>query len=128
MPKVYIDVEGVTFDGKDAAVGDVIEVSDMGAKALIEEGKARPAGADGKPKDVDDEDTTAAGPTNPEANPQAAAEAEVEKQRQALDSQYKLDELKEAAKAAGVDFAFNATKAQVIDAIMEQGKATLLIK
>ncbi|MEK4879330.1 hypothetical protein [Paenibacillus sp. FSL R5-0908] len=70
----------------------------------------------------------------PEADPDAAAAAEVEKQRKALNDQYNLEGggtkpgLKEAALAAGVEFGFDAKKDTIIDAILAQGKAALLIR
>lgn len=133
MKKVYIDVEGVSSEGADIKPGTVIEVSELSYKALLREGKGRKVGADGEPvgeagaASSDDEDET---PTAPAAGNDAA---EVEKQRKAINDQYNLDtggskpSLREAALAAGVEFAFDATKEKLIEAVLAQGKAGQLI-
>ena len=46
----------------------------------------------------------------------------------ALDKAYKADELKTAAKAAGVEFADDANKGAVIAAVIEAGKYADLVK
>lgn len=52
----------------------------------------------------------------------------VAKTKKALDAQYKRDELYEAAKAANVEIAFDAKKAEIVDAVVAQGKAEVLLK
>ncbi|MCM3789429.1 hypothetical protein M3221_13570 [Domibacillus indicus] len=88
----------ITYNGEEIAKGEVIELPEKSAKSLIKEQTAREV----RPAD---EDVV----------------------RQALDEKYSdLADLKKAAEAAGVEFAANATKAKVIDAIIEQGKVDAL--
>lgn len=130
--KVHIDVEGVTLKGEDQKVGAVVELGDASAQALISEGKARPVNAEGKP--VDQEEPRDQLPSDDEVAAKAAADLELTKK--ALDDQYNLEEggangkpgLKVAAQAAGVDFPFDVKKADLIDRIVAQGKASDLIK
>lgn len=130
MPRIFIDAAGVSFQGSDVKPGTVIELGELSYNALLNERKGR---------QVDDQDKPVGeigeAPVNvPEADPDAAAAAEVEKQRKALNDQYNLEGggtkpgLKEAALAAGVEFGFDAKKDTIIDAILAQGKAALLIR
>jgi hypothetical protein len=50
------------------------------------------------------------------------------KAAKALDDKYKRDELATAAKDAGVEFPYDAKKAEIIEAVMTAGKAETLLK
>lgn len=114
MPKVTIIGPGVSLGGQDVPVGDVIEVSEKSAAALIASGHAEGDLA------VADPNTGGQGGSN--------EPTEAEKQAEALDGQYKRDELYAAAKEAGVDIAFDAKKAEIVAAVIAQGFAAALIK
>jgi hypothetical protein len=132
MSKIHIDVEGVTFGGEDVKIGTVVEVSEMGFKALVSEGKGRPVDENDQPVDL--AEASAELPSDDEVAAKAAGNLELTKK--ALADQYNLEEggvngkpgLKEAALAAGVDFPFDAKKGDLIDLIVAQGKAAELIK
>ncbi|WP_336786566.1 hypothetical protein [Paenibacillus sp. MMO-177] len=115
MPKIKIIAAGVTLGGQDIAVGDEIEVSERSAASLIESGHAEGG---------------AVADANPDAGGQGGGNepTEAELQAKALDSQYKRDELYEAAKEAGVDISFDAKKGEIIAAVIAQGFAAALIK
>lgn len=115
MPKIKIIAAGVTLGGQDVAVGGEIEVSEHSAASLIESGHAE----GGEAADA-----------NPDAGGQGGGNEPTEevKQAEALDSQYKRDELYTAAKEAGVDIAFDAKKGEIIGAVIAQGFAAALIK
>lgn len=81
-------------------VGHELEIDEANGKSLIDDGYA--------------EDITPVGP--PAGDPSADDMAK------ALDKKYKADALKEAATAAGVEFAADATKAEVIAAVIAAGK------
>lgn len=96
-------IEQVTFNGAHVEAGEEIELSEISAQALIAEGKAEALEPEA-PKTPDDS------PADDKA---------------ALDKKYtsKIPELKEHAKAADVEFKHDATKAEIIDAVIEAGKA-----
>lgn len=118
-------LSGIMLEGESLAVGRVVKIAEIGeqnAVALAKEGAAAYCDADGT------EDTTPA-PAAGGGRTEEELLAEVqEKQRKALDTQYKADDLKGAAKLAGVDFAFDVSKKALIAAILAQGKADQLIK
>lgn len=116
MPKVKIIKLGVGFGGQDVPVGDVIELSEKSAAALIAEGVA-------ESEDGEEE-------TNPDDGKQGDGNeiTEEEKQTAALDAQYKRDDLYADAKKVGVDIPFDAKKGEIIAAVIAQGFATALIK
>lgn len=93
-------LDQVTFEGAHVEAGEEIELSDFSAKALVAEGKA-------------------------EALEQQAPQTPPAGDKDALDKKYtgKIPELKEHAKAADVEFKHDATKAEIIDAIIEAEKA-----
>ena len=106
----------VTLESSEVPAGEIIDVSELSAGALIEEGAAE----------------ATEGPTGsePPAGDQTTGETEeqaAEKLRAALDSKYKRDELADAAKEAGVEFAFDAKKAEIVSAVMAAGKAEALL-
>jgi hypothetical protein len=56
------------------------------------------------------------------------SQEEFKELREALDAEYNAEELKRAAKAVGVDLNGASTKAEVIAAIINQGKADELLE
>ncbi|TVX92217.1 hypothetical protein [Paenibacillus agilis] len=121
MYKIIIQVEGVTKDGADVAVGEVITLGDHKSfLALINEGKGYAVNEAGDPVDPVLASSGAEAP--------GTAEDDVELTKKALDDQYKLEELKAEAKLAEVDFPYDVKKGVLIDMIMAQGKAAALLK
>ncbi|WP_138751117.1 hypothetical protein [Paenibacillus sinopodophylli] len=107
-----IIAQGVSFAGVEVAVGTELELSEISAASLIESGHAE------------------GGEEVKTFNPNAGANdpTEEEKQTEALNAQYKRDELYAAAKEVGVDLAYDATKPVIIAAVIAQGFAAALIK
>jgi hypothetical protein len=114
----------ITLEASEIAAGEVVELTELSAQALIKEGKAVKATPDGETADALKQLQEGGQPNQEPVDP----DAELEKVRKALDDQYKADELKAAAKEAGVDFAYDVTKTNLIAAIIEQGKAEALLK
>lgn len=96
--KVTILKQGVTDHNSLLEVGAVIEIDDRNGASLIAGGYAEAVEGD--------ED----------------AEPTAEEMAKALDKKYNADELKAAATAAGVTYADNAKKGEVVAAIIEAGK------
>lgn len=117
--EVEIIQRGATYEGVELAIGDRVEIYESSALSVVAEGFAVIVGAPvAAVEEVELEDP----------------EITVEKLRSALDGQYTLDgsaskpSLKDAALKAGVDFAFDAKKADIVAAIIEQGKAEELTR
>lgn len=118
-------IEAVTVESGEVAAGEYIELSEKSAKALIAEGRA----------ELDEEQIEADSITEKQKAAEEEAKAiaekkaveELAKTRKALDSKYKVEELAAAAKEAGVEFAFDAKKADIIEAIIAAGKAEALL-
>lgn len=87
---------------------------------VVDDAQPTGAPADATGKKGDETPAAAGGPGNPTD--------ETAKQAAALDSQYNKENLIAAAKEAGVDFAYNAKKAEIIAAVIDQGKVIALIK
>lgn len=123
----------VSSAGRTVAPGNVLDLPERSAKALVAEGRATllleqkseiDANAPSKPQDTPnvqvDTKTPTAGESATEGKPDTVAKA--------LGNQYKRDELAKAAKAVGVEFHYDAVKAEIIDAVIAQGKADVLLK
>lgn len=115
---------GITLEYGDVQAGEVVELPELSAKALINEGKAEEVTPDENTADA----LKKREGQEPQEPPLPDPAEEVEKIRKALDDQYKLEDLKPAAQEAGVDFAYDVTKKSLIAAIIEQGKAQALLK
>lgn len=110
--------EPVTFSGAIVEAEEVIELTELSGKALVAEGKAIEVTPDDETlKELQD----ATGEPGQEPDDEALL-------IKALDDQYKKPELVEAAKAAGVEFPYDATKEAIIKAAIEQEKAEALLK
>lgn len=111
-------ISPVTFEGSEVQPGEFIEVSDLSAKALIAEGRAA----------VDEEALNEEEKAAYEAQEAAAAkEAEAAKVKKALNDKFTRDDLAAAAKEAAVEFAYDAKKADIVDAVIAAGKAEALL-
>lgn len=115
----------VTVESGELEAGEYIEVSEKSAKALIAEGRAI----------IDEEQIEADRILEKQKAAEEEAKALAEQQavealvktRKALDSKYKVEELATAAKEAGVEFAFDAKKADIIEAVIAAEKADDLL-
>lgn len=114
--------------------GEVLTLNSAIEEQLITEGSAEEVAGEAQANVVADPNTSIQdGKTNDNGEPtaeerEATAAAAIEKIKKALDNQYKKDELAEAAKVIGVEFAFDATKGAIIEAAVAQGKAEALLK
>jgi hypothetical protein len=116
----YLLKESVTSNGAHIEAGEVMELTEKSGNALVEEGKAEAVEPEGEPVNP---------PSDDEGGEDNGQEPDDEaKVAKALDDQYKRDELAKAAKEAGVEFAYDAKKGDILNAVMEQGKADLLLK
>lgn len=116
-------LEPCTFQGGLVEEKEVLEIPARSAAALVSEGKASfcDENGDAVKNSVGEElPTDEEVKENEEADEKATAKA--------LDAQYKRDELAEAAKKIDVEFAYDAKKAAIIKAIIDQGKAEALLK
>lgn len=121
MEKFVKTLTRTTHKGERLPVGSVISLDEKNADSLVRGRFAAYCDENGEP-------IKAAAPTTGDKAPAPGTITDEAKVKKALDSQYKADELKDAAKLAGVEFAFDATKPVVIDAIVAQGKAAALLK
>lgn len=124
---------GVVYKGKRVEIGDVIELPPTSADALVDEDKAeyvesQPAGGHTERKTPTDLPNTPTNTQNAHGGNQTVQGLDAQATADALDKQYTLPELKEAAKTADVDFRYDDNKPQVIQAIIDQGKAPQLLK
>lgn len=123
-------LESVTWNYTNVEPGEVVDLPEKSAKALIEEGKAE-AAEEQPPADPNagsatgGEDTT---PEQPTAGDGDVVDPEEERAKltTALDK-LKRDELADKAKELGIEFKYDAKKGDVIDAVIDAGKAALFI-
>lgn len=119
----------VTLRGKDVPPGEVIEVDDRSGAALIAEGAGEEATPTvGTQNALDAGGNTGGNTGGNQDDEEAAKAAELERIRAAIDGQYKRDELADAAKEAGVDFAYDAKKGDIIQAVIDQDKVAAILK
>ena len=109
----------VTLSGHDVHAGDVIDIPEDSAKSLVAADLAENVG--GKEQNGTPDEFKAGDGTD-------GAEEALAKLMKALDNQYKRDELAVVAKTAGVEFEYDAKKAEIITAVIEQGKEATLLK
>ncbi|MGG3803163.1 hypothetical protein [Metabacillus fastidiosus] len=114
--------EAITYQGAILPVGEVVELPAKSAQALIDEGKGRQA------ENYEGSKPASSGNKNNSTSSQTGTDEEaerIEKLRKALDEKYKnaIPALKEHAKAENVQFTSEATKAEIIAAVIEAGKA-----
>lgn len=120
---VYL-ASAITFNGAIVDKGESIELPEKSAKALIEEGLAE-AGTSSKAKKGTSQTSGEKDGQSNEEGEQGSETDENELIRKALDDKYKgkVPELKEHAKEADVQVPYDATKADIIEAIIKAGKA-----
>jgi aminopeptidase N len=107
----------VTLCGCDVAAGNIDEVDNQSAEALVNEGAAEYV----EQILADEADADADAATD-------EADEALAMTRKALNAQYTRDELADAAKGVGVEFPYTAKKADIVDAIMVAEKYALLLK
>lgn len=133
MPFVLLK-QDVTFCGSIVEAGETLELSESNAKSLVEESMAEyideitPAVADdldetvdGSIKGIDEENDDL-------KNDFEASEEDLAKVRKTLDDKYKRDDLAKEAKELGVEFAYNAKKDEIIEAVIAADKAQVLLQ
>lgn len=140
MPKyVHILAAGVYHAGGEAEVGEVLQLPDLSAEALVKEGLAEevtPDGAtkaaldeiEGKVPNVPENQSTPEGAVEGLTDGNAVDPEERAKVEKTLDAQYKRDELAERAKEVGVEFPYDAKKAEIVAAVIDQEKAEAVLK
>ena len=141
MKKVRIAKLGVFHGGESLGIGHEMELDNVSADALIASGHAEEindavedAGSgetgEGNQTPGEGQEGGQMTPGQGDNNGQEGVdpEAELKKARKALDSQYHRDDLYEAAIKAGVDIAYDTKKADIIEAVITQGKKDALLK
>lgn len=120
-----VAVATLRYQGVRILPGALVDiVPDEAAQALVARGEAKvpKQPAPQKPAQV----TTP--PPGDEQPPGQVDAEEKEKQAKALNAQYTRDALAEAAKLAGVEFPYDARKDDIVAAVINQGKAAVLLK
>ena len=118
----------ITFNGAIVEKGETIELPEKSAKALIAEGSAK-EGTTSEAKNGTLEPSNGNSEQEEGDGSKTSPEDEKELIRKALDDKYvsRIAELKDHAKEADVQFAHDATKAAVIEAVIEAGKAEAVL-
>lgn len=113
----------VHFNGAKVEAGELIELPENSALALIKEGNASEA------EKGTSETSKENGEQEPGTDPNEAETAAYELNKRALDDKYKgkIPELKDHAKEVEVEFAHDVTKEKLIEAILEAGKAEAVL-
>lgn len=134
MNKYLLLNEALTFNGAIVEAGEVIELPEKSAQALIEEGKAKEVipdeetgkalGGVGSPGN----DETTDPHLTPSNNPENEPGEELELIKKALSDKYEdVEALREVAKEVDIAVAWNAGKDTVINKIIEAGKAEAVL-
>lgn len=115
----------VTKDGGIFEAGEMLELGSLSANALIAEGKAVEVSSEatGEPTD---EERGKKEETHSEVSESVTDEATA-LLRKALNEKYNRGPLAEEAKNVGVEIPFDAKKNEIIEAIIEAGKAEFLL-
>lgn len=143
--RIYVELKGsILAGGGNLEAGEFIELPEKSANALINEGLAVLAEKKGNddqndpPKltgegtgddsgqggtNTQDEDKTPGEGSQGEITTTDKLEADRETTYKTIYGRYKDDELRPLAKEHGVDFAYDATKKDLVNAIIDQGKA-----
>jgi len=124
---MFVILKGsVTYQGRNAVAGEGIVLPERSAKSLVAAGLAEFT-SEQPQKDAVNELKSEGGSNLPDEG-QKGQEEDVALLAKAIEDQYKRDELAEAAKLIGVEFKYDAKKAEIITAAIEQGKAAALLK
>jgi hypothetical protein len=116
MPKVKLLGE-LTYNGAIVKPGETLELGELSAKAAVLEGRA-----------VYEESTEPEEKVQPSVDPVAANDAAKDQLKKAIDGRYTKDQLEEIAKENGVEFAYDARKAEIIEAVIAAGIGTKIVK
>lgn len=143
MPKYVVIAPGVTRGKSDYAVGDVIFLTEKWAKSLLEAAKirefdpTRDTDPNAEPevsesaRSTEDSSSDNTQDTAPPATAAAAVADLTDDQRaqlaDSLDKAYTAEELKEKAKAMDIQFKYDVKKADLIEIIIDSGKANTLL-
>lgn len=133
MKKVLITKPGVTEGRSEIPVGTEIDLPVDQADSLITDGYAKAVKvaaaqtAENAPEGADKTGEVQTPSETPGGSPDDSQDAEGVKIHKALDAQYNKDGLIKAAKDAGVEFPFDAKKAAIIEAVIAQDKAAVLL-
>lgn len=124
--KLKAILEGLTAADGPVKVGATFTTNAASADALVREGWATIEG-DNSQKDQDPAGGQPGAPDGGQST-NDPDEEELERIRQALDDQYTAPELAKAAKEAGVEFKYDAKKGEIVQAVIDQGKASDVLK
>lgn len=124
----------VTFGASTVEAGEVINLSELSAAALVKEGNAvyEEATEDPTSDEKVEEDPTVL--TEVEEAQEGATEVvegtetEEDRLRSALSAKFKRDDLAKAAKDIGVEFTYDAKKSVIVEAVIEAEKAEALLR
>ena len=131
MPKIKL-LRSVTYMGHDVEAGEVIEIAEKSAKSLVSSGVAEEIAEIAPGSSQEGEDwlgnaTVPPGQLKP-AEGEIMPPVDVEKLAKALDDKFKRDELAAVAKEIGVEFPFDAKKAEIVNAVIAAEKANTLLE
>lgn len=125
MIKVLLLIPG-TFNGSIIAAGEEIELQDRSAKSLVSEGGAKYSNVESATLGVSHEgekdwQVQAEGKTK-------VAQSELVKVKKALRDKLTHMDMAKEAKAMGVEFSYDATEDEFINAVVASGKAEALLQ
>jgi len=132
MPKVKL-LGPVTYNGSIVEAGEILELPEKSAKSLVGDkiaefiNEMKPATVD-VTDETGDEGTTDTPAEKNEATGENNSQEDIEKLKKALDNKYNKEPLAEKAKELGVEFPYDAKKAEIIDAVIAAGKADVLLQ
>lgn len=120
--KVFL-TSAITFNGAIVDKGESIELPEKSAQALINEGTASESKKEALEASNENGEQTPTGDDNGSQDESYALNM------QALNDKYvgRIPELKEHAKEADVQFPHDATKGEIIEAIVQAGKAEAIL-
>lgn len=133
MMKIKVIEEGLTRNGADIPVGEIIEIDEVSGAFHVKNGIAVGIGKDGKEiaPEADSATLVQAGqidaPKTSDPVPPNAGD-ELTKIVKAIDGVLKKEALTEEAQALGISFAFDATKNDIIVAAVNQGMENQLLE
>lgn len=147
--RIYVELKGTILAGGGyLEAGETVELPEKSANALVEEGlavltdqKATEGGNPSQERTGDDSsDDTGKGGTNTQdddktpgegaegGNTEDLSDEDRETTYKTIYGRFKDDELRPMAKEHGIDFAYDATKKDLVNAIIDQGKAAEFLK
>lgn len=134
MPLVKVKLlVPVTLGGSIVDAGEEIVLSERSAASLVADNQAEAivdqidATTDVSDDNLDTDTTDTPG-EDEGAKDEIDALEELERVRKALDDKYKRDEVAATAKELGVEFHYDAKKAEIIEAVIEAEKAEFMLQ